>query len=397
MKKIMLILGLMMATTICVKGHIYQNNHVSISIQTFYDELAPYGEWIYTPDYGYAWRPYLDYNEGFRPYATRGNWVYTNLGWTWVSDYRWGWATFHYGRWFYDDYFGWMWMPGYEWAPAWVTWGSYNNCYAWAPMGPNIYANFNFSWYAPGFWWTVVPYNRFCSNNWYAYRYNRPVQITNITYITNIYYGTNNSQNNENWYYGPRVNEVERHTNSRVIRRTLVDADKPNSRTTKNDRVAVYRPDVTKQREKPHPTKFRTAEKTQINSRTTENTRINARTTENTRINSRTEPKTKPTTNINTKRHGDPRVAPRTSNQNADRNKKRHNEPRVTTRTSNQTTRERNNYTTTPPKTNVKPPARKPAPTRATPSKARTQVKVKTPPNVQTSSKERTQPTARRR
>jgi len=28
-----------------------------------------------------------------------------------ASDYNWGWAPFHYGRWAYDPFYGWMWVP----------------------------------------------------------------------------------------------------------------------------------------------------------------------------------------------------------------------------------------------------------------------------------------------
>src|SRR5579883_2551035 len=82
---------------------------VSISYQEFYDELSPYGQWVEDPSYGYVWVPYVD--DDFRPYYTRGHWVMTEFGNTWVSDYNWGWATFHYGRWTYDDYYGWVWIP----------------------------------------------------------------------------------------------------------------------------------------------------------------------------------------------------------------------------------------------------------------------------------------------
>ncbi len=68
-----------------------------ISDQDFYDNLSPYGVWVYDPQYGDMWVPDVDGN--FRPYATRGHWVLTEYGNTWVSDYPWGWATFHYGRW----------------------------------------------------------------------------------------------------------------------------------------------------------------------------------------------------------------------------------------------------------------------------------------------------------
>lgn len=203
-------------TATCVEGHNYYNRHMSISVQTFYDELLPYGDWINTPDYGYVWRPYINTREEFKPYSSGGNWAYTDLGWTWVSDYQWGWAVFHYGRWYFDDYLGWMWVPGNEWAPAWVTWGSFNDLWAWAPMGPNIHVNVNTGWHAPHSWWTFVPRHHFCSDNWHSYIYKQPVQITNITYITNVYYDNQGPRQNRYWYNGPRVRDVERHLNKRV-------------------------------------------------------------------------------------------------------------------------------------------------------------------------------------
>src|SRR5687767_12982199 len=84
----------------------------SISLQTFYDELDPYGQWVDDPDYGYVW--VADAGLGFRPYYTRGHWVMTSYGAMWVSDYSWGWAPFHYGRWAYSSYYGWVWLPDTE-------------------------------------------------------------------------------------------------------------------------------------------------------------------------------------------------------------------------------------------------------------------------------------------
>src|SRR5262245_18785322 len=66
---------------------------VSVSFQFFYDNLSPYGNWVSYPGYGYAWAPAI--HAGFRPYLTNGRWVFTDLGWTWVSYYDWGWAPFH--------------------------------------------------------------------------------------------------------------------------------------------------------------------------------------------------------------------------------------------------------------------------------------------------------------
>src|SRR5204863_8604644 len=85
---------------------------LSVTYQTFYDDLSPYGEWIDNPEYGYVWSP--DMGPDFRPYSSGGHWVWSDeYDWMWVSDYDWGWATFHYGRWFYDPYYGWLWLPGF--------------------------------------------------------------------------------------------------------------------------------------------------------------------------------------------------------------------------------------------------------------------------------------------
>ena len=43
-------------------------------------------------------------------------------GWTWISDEPYGWATYHYGRWYDDPEIGWSWVPSNEWAPSWVSW-----------------------------------------------------------------------------------------------------------------------------------------------------------------------------------------------------------------------------------------------------------------------------------
>src|ERR1700752_5287025 len=56
-------------------------NPDEVTFQSFYDQLSPYGQWIEDPDYGYVWLP--DVNSDFKPYATNGNWVYTDEGWTW--------------------------------------------------------------------------------------------------------------------------------------------------------------------------------------------------------------------------------------------------------------------------------------------------------------------------
>lgn len=260
MKTISLFLLLTMGTMISAEAHRHNRSYTTISIQTFYDELSPYGDWVYAPDYGYVWRPYFDYPESFRPYSSNGNWVNTELGWTWVSNYNWGWATFHYGRWAFDDYLGWMWVPGYEWAPAWVSWGSYDNCWGWAPMGPDNYPNYNTGWSAPVSWWTFVPRTQFCSQYWNEYIYDRPVYVTNITYITNVYVSNNNYYTNNTWNCGPRVADVERYSRNRVRRVEISESERPGNYGLRDNRLEVYRPRVDNKRNDTRPDQYRNIE-----------------------------------------------------------------------------------------------------------------------------------------
>src|ERR1700689_5327455 len=67
------------------------------SFQTFYDQLGDQGTWVQTDDYGYVFQPNVS-DPNWAPY-TDGHWAYTDVGWMWVSDEPWGWATYHYGRW----------------------------------------------------------------------------------------------------------------------------------------------------------------------------------------------------------------------------------------------------------------------------------------------------------
>ncbi len=109
-----------------------------VTVQEFYDTLSPYGTWVYVEGYGRCWRPtVVIYDTDWRPYCDNGRWVYTSNGWYWMSNYSWGWTTFHYGRWFQDSRYGWIWWPDTVWAPSWVYW-RYNTSYCgWAPLPPH--------------------------------------------------------------------------------------------------------------------------------------------------------------------------------------------------------------------------------------------------------------------
>ena len=103
---------------------------------TFYTRLEPHGAWLETADYGYVWQPReAESSQSWRPY-TNGRWVYTDAGWTWISEESFGWATYHYGRWTRLRGIGWVWVPGQQWAPAWVSWRKSNDYVGWAPLPP---------------------------------------------------------------------------------------------------------------------------------------------------------------------------------------------------------------------------------------------------------------------
>ncbi len=107
-----------------------------VDVGFFYDELSPYGDWVQTRDYGWAWFP-RNVHPYWRPY-TDGRWVTTDYGWTWASNEPFGWATYHYGRWERDPRFGWLWVPGTVWGPAWVSWQYGGGYVGWAPLPPSV-------------------------------------------------------------------------------------------------------------------------------------------------------------------------------------------------------------------------------------------------------------------
>lgn len=214
-------------------------NAVGVSFQVFYDELMPYGDWVKDGRHGYVWLPAV--YEDFHPYGTNGHWVNTSYGNTWVSDYDWGWATFHYGRWYFDDnYQSWAWVPDYDWGPAWVDWRSGGGYYGWAPMGPGFSVSVRVN--IPTAYWVFVPQNRFVYHNVYSYNLprSRRVKIYNNTTIINntVVY------NNNHYYAGPARREVEK-----VTRRSYPERRIENSRTAgrtvaSRNSVSAYRPDL---------------------------------------------------------------------------------------------------------------------------------------------------------
>ncbi len=215
---------------------------VAVSVQTFYDELEPYGQWIDDPEFGYVWSP--DAGPDFKPYATNGHWAATEYGNTWVSDYDWGWAAFHYGRWRFASDYGWEWIPGTEWGPAWVNWRTGDDYYGWAPLGPrvDIDVSFGSNYYEPDNYWVFAPRRSIYQPD--IYRYYVPFGrnysiIRSTTIISNVY-----SNSNRRYVFGPRFDDVRRYTNTPINIYNINDSRRPGSTRIRNNTINIYRPQV---------------------------------------------------------------------------------------------------------------------------------------------------------
>lgn len=223
-----------------------------ISYQTFYDELSPYGEWVDYPKYGYVWIP--DVGSNFAPYSTDGRWVMTDYGWTWVSRFEWGWAPFHYGRWDYDNYYGWLWVPDNQWGPSWVTWIQSDGYYGWQPMQPGISTSLSFGRdYRTNFdHWTFVrdrDFERSDIQRYYINQSDHSRIIRNSSVINNTY---NDRTRNTTYISGPKREDVQRVTGTRVQSVTIQENNKPGQNLS-NDRLNIYRPQVRNNSNQPKP------------------------------------------------------------------------------------------------------------------------------------------------
>ena len=85
-------------------------------------DLNYYGNYFMAPGYGYAWQPFGFANSmtGFDPYSM-GAWLFApGLGYSFASQYPWGWLPYHYGSWaFLGGGVGWAWLPGGNYGSGW--------------------------------------------------------------------------------------------------------------------------------------------------------------------------------------------------------------------------------------------------------------------------------------
>lgn len=238
-------LGLVMLSSMIAPKKAEASINRGVSFQIFYDELAPYGDWVRDARHGYIWLPAVE--QDFHPYGTAGHWAMTEFGNTWVSYYDWGWAPFHYGRWYFDDYFqSWAWVPGYDWGPAWVNWRTGGGYYGWAPLGPGAFINVNIG--LPAFHWVFLPRHRIYHH--YAYRYYAPhrtrVRIYNNTTIINNTY----VYNNQTYVTGPSRSELRQVTGRNVPVYQVRNAETPGRTSVSRNSLNVYRPEIQNSRDR---------------------------------------------------------------------------------------------------------------------------------------------------
>ena len=128
----------------------------------FYDALQDYGDWVLIEPFGFVFRPKVDFAT-FHPYQ-EGFWVPSDTwGWVWISAEPFGWATYHYGSWFWDRFQGWVWTPGMNWGPAWVSWQVSDRYAGWAPLAPQASAGLASA--APGGAYRFAPLDKLGATN----------------------------------------------------------------------------------------------------------------------------------------------------------------------------------------------------------------------------------------
>jgi len=115
-------------------GVLAQPACAEVSFDFAFSNLSQHGTWLVSAQYGHVWQPSV-YNRDWNPYYD-GHWVYTDMGWAWVSDYEWGAIPYHYGTWVADPDSGWVWIPGHIWAPSWVVFRTGPDYIGWAPVPP---------------------------------------------------------------------------------------------------------------------------------------------------------------------------------------------------------------------------------------------------------------------
>jgi hypothetical protein len=230
-------------TSVSAGVHIGPSGRAAVDLGVFYDDLAPYGHWVQSASYGWVWTPRIR-RAGWRPYLD-GHWVWTDWGWTWVSDEPYGWACYHYGRWIDDASFGWEWVPGNDWGPAWVSWQEGGDFIGWAALPPGVdvrAGRFDVSLAPASF--VFVPERRFLDPG--IARFAVPIDRANSIFPRTRNFTNYRFANNRVFNAGVPVDHIQRAVGRPVPSFQVGDlgwAQRHQARIAQN-RVAMFRPQV---------------------------------------------------------------------------------------------------------------------------------------------------------
>jgi hypothetical protein len=302
MKKYLILLALTLELFLNPLDETHAQDHTAVEFNLFFDALAPYGEWLWHPAFGYVWRPikfepdWRDYDQGnwvwsgygwvlvspeghvlspvlvepdWSPYK-HGHWVWSDYGWTWFSYEPWGWATDHYGRWAFTRDYGWVWIPGTVWGPAWVTWYMADDYIGWAPLPPDpsffmeIGIGYSFSYYSvyafPHYSVEIPPSHCVFVQSGHFLDTNVKEVVVPSSYNVTIIKRTKkiinvNVMEKKVINYGPDVRFVEKVTKVKVKKIKVIDRDADENISVKQigrinklekDRFYIFRPQVIK-------------------------------------------------------------------------------------------------------------------------------------------------------
>ena len=232
-----------------------------VNVSYFYEALAPYGTWR-SLDGAWVWQPTVALvDHAWRPYSARGRWINSDWGWAWHSDYSWGWAPFHYGRWSRNAAYGWVWTPDTVWGPAWVNWRTNDDYYGWAPLPPaavydvglgfhfhggNVGLDFDFGLGEQDF--CFVPATHFCDPALTAYVL-PPTRVGNVYKKTKLLKDNYAYSNHRIINNGPSPERVQTAYGHPIKQVQIVDANTTPGRPLRGemmlkDKLSVFRPTV---------------------------------------------------------------------------------------------------------------------------------------------------------
>ena len=217
----------------------------------------------------FIWRP-TGLDAGWKPYSN-GNWINSDKGWVWQANTseQWGWATYHYGRWWHSKNNGWVWLPGYVWAPAWVEWRVAEGHIGWTPLSPRAkwkietgITDVNYKYKTGDADWVFVEKSKFTDdigrNNIAATDQNSKLLKGSKT-VLNI-----KAENDAIVHTGPDVKEIEKVTGKNLTEKKIKFVnDKSKVQLTAGE-ISLYKEPIKRYKNREDKRKFESKERPRI-------------------------------------------------------------------------------------------------------------------------------------